>query len=307
MENISPSTASAATQAPAEEAPPPPPEFPRIFTPVLKAPLRDVNAWARHFTNVDIPIKRETALAIEAMRLNEDEVDAHNLAELIRMDPLMSLKVMALLSRSRPSRMVTPPETVLSTLVMMGISPFFRKFGPQPTLEDRLEKYPEALEGLQEVLRRAHRSANFALSFAVHRMDDDAEVVHLAALLHDCAEMLLWCHAPELALRIRNAQKADASLRSSVVQTTTLNCELLDLSQALFKLWRLPDLLIQATDDKHAEKPQVHQVKLAVQIARHTAQQGWYNAAMPDDVAELSEFLQLSKKSALQLLQNIDF
>lgn len=281
--------------------------FPKITTPMLTRPLRDVNAWARHFTNVDIPIKLETAMAIEQMRPNEDDVDAHSLGEMIAGDPLMSLKVMTLLSRSRPTRMVTPPETVTSTLVMMGISPFFRKFGPQPTIEDRLANHPEALDGLMTVLRRAHRGANFALSFAVHRMDDDAQVAHLAALLHDCAEMLLWCHAPELALTIRNAQRADPSLRSSVIQQATLNCDIPDLSQALFKAWRLPELLIRVTDDKHAETPAVRQVKLGVQIARHTAQQGWYNPAMPDDVGEVADLLQLSKKSALQLLQNIDF
>ena len=281
--------------------------FPKITTSLTTIPFRDINGWTRHFANVDIPIKRETALIIEEMRENEDDVEANALAEIIRDDPLLTLKVIVQLSRSRSSKIVTPPETVLSTLVMMGICPFFRKFGPQPTIEDRLEKHPEALQSLQELMKRSHRAANFALNFAIHRMDDDADVIHLAALLHDSAEMMMWCHAPELMLKIKHAQKADSSLRSSIIQPAVLNCELLDLTQNLFKLWRMPELLIKATDDKHAETPKVKQVKLGVQVARHTAQQGWYNPAMPDDVVEVAQLLQLSNKASLQLLQNIDF
>ena len=64
-------------------------------------------------------------------------------------------------AKHRSARLVTAPETVTSTLVMMGISPFFRAFGPQTVLEDVLQDPPEALVGLSEVLRRANRAANF--------------------------------------------------------------------------------------------------------------------------------------------------
>ena len=130
---------------------------------------------------------------------NEDNVDANSLGEMISGDPLMTLKVLAYESRHRGRRVITSAETVISALVMMGISPFFRAFGPQQTIDERLRERPEALAGLQRVLLRAHRGANFALAFAVHRTDPDAAVIHAAALLHEFAEMLLWCHAPELA------------------------------------------------------------------------------------------------------------
>jgi HD-like signal output (HDOD) protein len=91
---------------------------------------------------------------------------------------------------------------------MLGITPFFRDFGPQPTVEARLADQPEALAGLHKVLRRSHRAARFALGFAVHRGDRDAAQIHQAALLHDVAEMLLWAHAPTLALTLLRWQRA---------------------------------------------------------------------------------------------------
>ena len=42
--------------------------------------------------------------------------------------------------------------------------------------------------------------------------------IHEAALLHDFAEMLLWVHAPALALQIAQAQAKDPTLRSALAQ-----------------------------------------------------------------------------------------
>lgn len=272
--------------------------------PRLAQALRDLAAWTEHFRAAEIPVLAQTAEALEALRANEDKVDANGLGETIASDPLMTLKVLAHASIHRSARVVTDVETVTSALVMMGISPFFRAFGPQPTVEDRLAGEPEALQGLTDTLKRAHRGANFALGFAVHRMDHDAAVVHAAALLHDFAEMLLWCHTPALALRIREMQRADSTLRSAAAQQAVLGIELADLQQALMKGWRLPELLIRISDDRHADSASVQSVMLAVRLARHTAH-GWDNAAIPDDVNEIATLLNLSQAATLQLVQEI--
>ena len=272
--------------------------------PRLTEPLRDLAAWTAHFRTAEIPVLAQTAEALEALRANEDNVDANSIGEMISGDPLMTLKVMAHVAAHRSSRVVTDTETVTAALVLMGISPFFRAFGPQPTVEERLADLPDALAGLTDTMRRAHRGANFALGFAVHRMDHDAAVIHAAALLHDFAELLLWCHAPALALRIREQQRADPTLRSSVAQLAMLNVELPDLQQSLMKAWRLPELLIRINDDRHAEDASVRTVMLALRLARHTSQ-GWDNAAIPDDVSDIAALLNLSTDATLQLVRGI--
>lgn len=271
----------------------------------LTEPLRDLAAWTAHFRAAEIPVLAVTAQTLEALRANEDAVDANGIGELVSNDPLMTLKVLSHAATHRPSRVVTDAETVTAALVMMGITPFFRAFGPQPTLEEQLAAMPEALDGLQGVLKRAHRGANFALAFAVHRMDTDAAVIHEAALLHDFAEMLLWCHAPALALRIQARQAADPTLRSNVVQAEVLNVDLCDLQQALMRAWHLPELLIRITDDRHATQPAVRNVVLAVRLARHTAR-GWDNAALPDDLVDIGALLNLSPAAALQLVRGVE-
>ena len=272
----------------------------------LSHALPDLAAWVQHFRDREIPVLANTSDALEAMRANEDDVDANLIGEMVADDPLMTLKVLAYAATHRPARLVTDVETVTAAVVLMGISPFFGAFGPQPIIEDRLASEPEAQQGLNDVLRRAHRASRFALAFAIHRQDHDAALIHEAALLHDFAEMLLWVHAPDLALTIQRAQAADPTLRSNAIQHRTLNVELFDLQQALMKAWTLPDLLIRISDDRHAEHPTVQNVVLAIRLARHTAH-GWDNAAIPDDVADIAQLLNMSTAATQAMLQNLDY
>ena len=120
----------------------------------------------------------------------------------------------------------------------------------------------------------------------------------LAAFLHDCAEMLMWCHAPTLQLSMAQAQRADPALRSATVQRVMLNMELDDLRQALMKMWHLPELLVRISDDRHAETAIVRNVVLAVRLARHTMQ-GWDNPGVPDDIDDIAKLLNVSPPVAL--------
>lgn len=246
-----------------------------------------------------------TATALEELRMNEDAVDASSLAALIADDPLMTLKTLAHAAAHRGSRVVTDAETVTAALLMTGISPFFRAFGPQASIDETLRAEPDALAGLCEVLQRAHRAGRFALGIAIRRMDHDAAVIHSAALLHDFAEMLLWCHEPALALDIQRRQQADVTFRSSAAQRAVLGIELADLQQALMRAWRLPELLIRITDNYHAEHPSVRNVVLAIRLARHTAR-GWDDAAVPDDVREIASLLNISVEANWQFLRELD-
>lgn len=271
--------------------------------PLLEA-LPNLAQWTAVFRDAEIPVLASTAESLELMRANEDAFDANSIGEMVAADPLMSLKLLAHVSALGSGRRVTDAETVISALVLMGITPFFAAFGPQPTVEDHLAGQPAARAGLQRVLQRADRAARFALGFAAHRLDPDAAVIHSAATLHDFAEMLLWCHAPALALQIRARQQADHHLRSATVQREVLNIELADLEQSLMRAWHLPELLAHITDDKRLNDPQVQCVRLAVRLARHTAD-GWDDPAIPDDVDDISTLLTLSREATLRLLHEL--
>jgi HD-like signal output (HDOD) protein len=266
---------------------------------------RDVDGWVRYFQLLEIPVLASTAAAVEEMRLIEDDVDARVISEVIGRDPLMTLKLLVHASTQGANRRLTDAETVVEALVLMGITPFFRTFGPQPTVEDHLAGQPAALAGLLHVLSRADRAARFAASFAIHRADHDAIVLHEAAQLHDFTEMLLWLHAPGLALELQRRQQADPALRSCAAQRDVLHAELNDIQHVLMKVWRLPEILVRITDDSQSENSQVRNVLLAIRLARHTVD-GWDNPALPDDIRDIAALLHLGAEPTRQLLLDID-
>ena len=280
----------------------PAPSFPSFIT---RAPA-DLAGWAAQFDHASLPVLAATADALQELQANEDAVDAHLLAELLVGDPLMVLKLLAHVAHLRRGREGSDTETVTAALVMLGIPPFFRAFGQQATVEAQLAAQPEALQGFMRVLQRSRRAARFAMGFAVHRMDHDAEVIYEAALLHDFAELLLWLRAPALAFEIDRRKQADPTLRSAATQRELLHIELDQLEHALMLKWRLPALLVQITDEQATQATaQRRNVQLAIRVARHSAE-GFDNPALPDDTNDVASLLNISAEATDRLLREID-
>jgi HD-like signal output (HDOD) protein len=267
---------------------------------------RDVAQWAARFRPEQLPVLDATAATLEDYREVEDEVDARLLAETIATDPLMTLKLLAHVGRLRRGRGGSDTETVTAALVMLGITPFFRAFGPQRTISEHLGGRPDAIAGFEAVLERARRAARFALAFAVHRLDHDAAVIHEAALLHDFAELIVWLRAPDLAQDVAQRQAADPALRSKDAQREVLHIELQPLQHLLMTQWRLPELLVRITGShQHTDSAQVRNVLLAIRLARHSAR-GWDNPALPDDIREIAALLTLGGEPTWALVREID-
>lgn len=279
---------------------------------MIESPLPTLPAWVKALADAEIPVLPHTVAELGQLREIEDArgtVDASMLADALSADPLMTLKVLVHVSRYCTRLSVEPPESLTGAIVMLGITPFFNTFNEPPTVIDWLNTAPDAISGLLKVVTRARRSAHFAMSFALRRQDEDAAIVHQAALLHDFAEMLLWCHAPKLAQEMAQRLQTDHTLRSAAVQKVVLGMPLSAVAHELMRVWQLPDMLIKCTDDRRAQDPQVRSVMLGVRIARHT-QHGWDSphaqAALHDDVSEVAKLLTLSHEVAERLLKAID-
>lgn len=272
----------------------------------LRAAPHSLGAWVGVFDVETLPVLGKTVFEIEDWRAHEDQVDAHLLAEFVARDPLMTVKLFAHLAQMRPGREDSVPETVTGCLLMLGIPPFFTRFQALVSVDEHFAAEPAALDGLMAVLDRSRRAADFALSFAVHRMDHDAQLIYSAALLHELAEMLLWLKAPGLAREIVRRQGGDQQLRSADAQRDVLHITLSQLQQELMRRWHFPAALTSLIDlGTTAHSAQARNVELAARIARHSSS-GWDNPAIPDDVRDIADFLQIGLEPTKHLLHEID-
>lgn len=266
---------------------------------MLRKPLSSLDHWVAYLRRSEIPVLQETSTRYSALRDNEDEVTVRDLATVALHDPLMALKLLLVLQRHRRPTQTTDITTIERSMIMLGIGPFFRHFEDLTVVEEALAGQDEALAGLQRVLSRARLAAAYARDWAIVRHDIDADEITLAALLHDMAEMLLWCFACPLMLEVRRMQEADPRLRSAVAQQQVLGVRLHDLQLALAREWRLPALLQALMNDSQADHPRVRNVVLATSLARHS-QNGWDDPALPDDYEAVGKLLGISREALME-------
>lgn len=272
---------------------------------MLTHPLQDLDAWVLYFSAADLPVLRHTARQLDEMRARIERVNGKEIARVVLQDPLMTVKVLAYIQPFAGKSLRHDITTIASALMMLGVEPFFEKFGELPTIEGMLGGNPPAMLGTLQLIRRVQRAAHYAHEWAIWRHDVNVEEVTIAALLHDLAEILLWCFAPRLALEIRNRQKADKTLRSNAVQAEVLGVTLLELQLALCRAWHLPELLANLIDGSDTSVPRIRNVTLAVDLARHSAN-GWNDAALPDDFSAIENLLHLNRDSLITHLRLTD-
>ena len=269
---------------------------------MLDHPLPDLDDWILLFSNNSLPVLRVTKRRLDEMRENLDGVDARELARVILQDPIMTVRVLAYIQPMRGRFLQHDITTIGGALLMAGIEPFFHRFENLPTIEGLLhDEDPHALLGVLHVIRRAQRAADYAQDWAIRRQDINMEEIRIAALLHDLAEILVWCFAPRLGLMIHKLQMLEPTLRSADAQKRVIGFTFLDIQLALCGVWHLPELLKTLIDDAHAEQVRVRNVTLAVRLARHSAH-GWNDPALPDDYREIGELLHLQPATVCRRL-----
>jgi HD-like signal output (HDOD) protein len=269
---------------------------------MIDQPFKTKEAWIDYFSTVDMPILRQTVRRLEEVRQNIEQVNGRDIAAIVLQDPLLAVKVLAYIQRFEGKYLHSDITTIANAIMMIGIEPFFAHFESLTMIEALLKHESQAVLGVLHVIRRAQRASRYAQQWAFERHDMNVEEIGLAALLHDLAEILLWCFAPRLAIEIRQRQQADPALRSATAQRQVLGIHLFDLQLALCDAWQLPELLKTLMDDVNAGLPRVRNVVLAVDLARHSASD-WNNPALPDDFDAIGKFLHVDRHTLLARLE----
>lgn len=267
-------------------------------------PASNPGNWAALLGQGDIPVLRSTVEALAKLRRNQDNIVARDISRVILGDPMLTLRLLRNLREQRKDSQATEITTVEHAVMMLGITPFFRRFREMNVVEEMLGAHPRALAGFMAVVDRARHAALHAREWAALRHDIESDEVVIAALLHDIGEMLLWCRAPECAIRLSETMRQDRALRSAAAQEAVIGFRLIDFQLALVDNWHLPALLRSLMDDYHINLPRARIVALAVALARHSAN-GWDDAALPDDYAAIQKLLAVPQHEVMERIRRV--
>lgn len=263
--------------------------------------IKGLTGWVAFLGHTEIPVLKQTARDLAALREDEENLSARGVTEIIARDPMMTVKLLRYLQSHKHRKQEHEVMEVEQALLMLGIESFFQRVPPEPLAEEMLRGHTEALINLLHVVHRSQLASSYALDWAVHMRDLHFEEVRIAALLHDLAELLMWCFAPADMLKIHTMQQQDKTLRSRAVQEQVLGFALFDLQLALAREWSLPKLLLTLMDDECTMQPRVRNVVLAVNLARHSAN-GWDDAALPDDYNSIGELLNMKPEDVMVMI-----
>ncbi|MCC6923706.1 MAG: HDOD domain-containing protein [Nitrosomonas sp.] len=269
---------------------------------MLKKDNKKLSVWVDKLTKVEIPVLKQTARKLSDLSSDIEHQTPRSIAQVIKSDPLMIVKLTRYLQAHKHSTQEHEIVEVEQAIMMIGPENVLKKVPINPLVEDVLgQDYMSALVYLLKVIQRAKVAANYAFEWAVRLHDLHFEEIRIAALLHDIAEILMWCFSPKEMLMIRTLQAQDKTLRSHQAQEQVLGFALHDLQLALAIKWRLPELLIHLIDDEYRYQQRVRNVFLAVNLARHSAN-GWDDAALPDDYAEIGNLLHLKPEEVIAIV-----
>lgn len=267
----------------------------------LLKPLPTPLSWAAALSHSDIPVLRPTAAALAKLSEHQESVSAHDIAETVMSDPLMTARLFAHLTARAGRGRTSSLGSVTRAAIMLGVAPFFEAFAQLPHVGEHLRDDHAAQRGLLRVVARAIRAAQYARDWAVIRQDREAETIMMAALLHDLAEMLIWCAGPAFALDIQARLEREPGHRSRDAQRSVLGCTIDEIQAELMVRLRLPELLVAMNDPGVPRDPRMRTVSLAIRLARHSAT-GWDDPALPDDYLEIAELLHVSPQRVREML-----
>ena len=161
---------------------------------------------SREFGRAELPVLARTVAELERIARDVDRVSTQHVADIVMHDPLMTFKVLRYIQqrrRKQPARRRDHDRALADDARHEPVPRAFRGAGDARSRGSR--PIPTALQGALAVISRARHAALYARDWAVLRHDIEIDEVTTAALLHDLAELLLWCCAPQLAMQIQDA------------------------------------------------------------------------------------------------------
>lgn len=241
--------------------------------------MKSLAQWVEEIKLESLPVLSRTALAVSAMAKNADSLPAMDISDVVLHDPLMTLKVIGFANCRSHGRFSAEIATVQSAVIMLGVPPFFTHFAALKTIEGTMQG--REMNGLLNCLSRAHHAAWQARDLAILRADIKSEEVYVGTMLHDMGEIVMWCVAPELMLRILRAVRRDkANLEKA--EKNILGFSLWEFQKALARAWKLPELLLMFMDNENAGNPRALTAIIGTALARHAAG-GWYSSKLLAD------------------------
>ncbi|WP_455217623.1 HDOD domain-containing protein [Kaarinaea lacus] len=247
-----------------------------------------LDEWVNKIGNKPVPVMKQS---IEELKYHcaRENAPVSELVESVERDPGLVVHLLRTMNGKSKSSLSTDVTSVQQALMLMGTDQLSALPNNLPALEKCLEG--AALDRLLKTFSRAYHAARQATAWARLRRDMTPDEIFAATQLHFLGEMYIAMYAPELLDNVDNMRN-EKNIASEEAQYVVLGFTLDQLTAKLARLWKLPQLILEALHPENAKYPRAYGIMLAVQLARGTAV-CWYSDKTRNIQEQVAEWLKL--------------
>jgi HD-like signal output (HDOD) protein len=245
-----------------------------------------LESWLERLKPGQTPIFRHTKVKLMALQERIDAVGAREVSNLVLSDPLASLRLIYLANNRASRHFGNEVATVEHAIMMQGLGVFIEQVATYPVLEETpLGSDPESLNSLYRLLRLAQHAAWQARDFAVLHADVRAEEVEVAALLYYAPEFLFWLDAADTARELARLRRIK---EPALAEAEALGFALEPLRLKLLEAWKIPPVIRDLLDTRHAGRSRQVILRACLDIA-HRSRHGWWDEHLLADYQALAD------------------
>lgn len=241
--------------------------------------------WLRRLQPGQTPVFRHTKTALCALKKRVDDVGLREVTTLVLSDPLATLRLIYIANNRVSRHLGNDVATVEHAIMMQGLGVYLDKVTGFPVIEETsIGRQPDTLASLYRLVRLAQHAAWQARDFAVLHADVHAEEVEVAALLYYAPEFLFWLDAPDTARELARLRRV---MDTKAAERQALGFELEPLRLMLLEAWRIPEVIRDMLDARHAERSRNIILSACLDIA-HRSRHGWWDEKLMADYEALA-------------------
>lgn len=199
-------------------------------------------------------------------------IDVDSIAVFMERDAGLAVRLMRRVNTTQDQRGRDGINSLRQAMMMIGIAQLHSIPRGLPTIETLDRKI---LPHYLRTQKRAYHSAWQASQWAKIKRDKDPHEIFLATMLNCIGELLLWVHAPEKMLELKELIASDAN-EADEAEYVTFGFSIDELTKELAKKWMLPPLFIQSLYPENSRINRILTVRLAVELG-YASEMDWYS------------------------------
>ena len=243
-----------------------------------------LETWVTKIRDKPIPVLAQSIEKLSRLCANDD-ASMQKIVDVVEQDPGLTVQLLRTCNSKDGGRLQREITSVQQAVMLVGTQQLKSIAHQLPVLE---KNFSEAAQ--KQILRtfcRAYHAGYQAVYWAKLRRDMTPDEVFAVSQLHFLGEIVLAIHAPEQLLAVFKLRH-DKSIAYEEAQYITLGFTFDQLSMAIAKAWKLPELVREALQAENASNPRGFGIMLAVQLARSAAID-WYSDKMMSIYEHASE------------------